>query len=69
MEPGNYVVVLNMSQHSCMIKIKNDFRFLPRNFTIALNGKTTEVTEQSIYSLCTNGGSWQRIKPLVVIKD
>lgn len=69
MNPGNYVVVLNMAQHTCMLKKGNDFRYLPRHFSIAINGKTTDITEESIYSLCTNAGSWHRIRPLVIMKE
>ena len=68
MKKGYYVVVLNMSQKTCMIKKDHDYKYAPRIFTIEINGVVVDVPEENIYPLCTDAGSWTRIRSITIIK-
>jgi hypothetical protein len=69
MKKGYYVVVLNMSQHTCMVKQGPDFTYIPRQFSIEINGAGTDVTKESIYPLCTSAGDWKRIHAITVMTE
>lgn len=67
---GYYSVILNQAEESCMIKKDGGFKYRTREFEIRLEGlglsQKIEVKKENIYGLCTNGGSWTRIKPIEV---
>lgn len=67
---GYYAVILNQAEKSCMIKKGNDFKYRTREFEIKLEEiglpQTIKVKKENIYSLCTGGGSWTRIKPFEI---
>lgn len=71
---GYYAVVLNQSQHNCMIaqKNSNDYEYEQRVFEILLKkgGKEKSlatVTNKEMYSLCTSSGSWKRINAIELV--
>lgn len=71
-QPGYFVVVLIQAQTSCMIERNNQFNYIKRKFEIRQNspeGNTllSAVPDDRIYSLCTSGGSWTRIKSIDII--
>lgn len=74
-KPGCYAIVLSMDQDDCMIKQGNDYRYRERKFEIRYDGKLLKaklrkpLPEQSRYSLCTDGGSWCRIKPMEIVVE
>jgi hypothetical protein len=66
---GYYVVVLNMSQKTCMIKQGSSFKYTPRVFNIEINGVAIDVPQESIYALCTDAGNWDRIGAITVMTE
>lgn len=71
-QPGYYVVVLTQAQRHCMIKSGNDFNYDQRLFEIRMSNEkgkeqALQVSEKSIYSLCTGSGSWTRIQPIEIM--
>lgn len=74
-KPGCYAVVLSMDQSDCMIRQGNDYRYRERKFEIQCDGKRlkaklrTPIPPQRFYSLCTDGGSWCRIKPMEIVME
>jgi hypothetical protein len=67
---GYYAVILNQAEESCMIKKGSDFDYRAREFEIKLDGFSdpppVKVQKEDIFDLCTNGGSWTRIKPVEI---
>lgn len=74
-KPGCYAIVLSMDQSDCMIKQGNDYRYRERKFEIQYEGKRlkaklrTPIPAERYYSLCTDGGSWCRIKPMEIVME
>jgi hypothetical protein len=70
---GNQTVFLTMSQKDCMVARGNEYDYFPRKFVIHYTDKGREieipVPAENIYSLCGTGGSWNRIKPIIIRLD
>lgn len=65
---GFYAVRLGQAETNCMIKKDGDFTYQKRKYEIRFekNGvkKIVKVSDDKIYSLCTDGGKWSRIVPI-----
>ncbi|HRB54169.1 MAG TPA: hypothetical protein PLD87_10880 [Bacteroidia bacterium] len=69
---GHYAVMLNSAQYSCMIPQEgNNYHYKKRNYRVIYMRKNKltalqNVSPEKIYSLCSEAGNWNRIKPLEI---